>query len=178
MPLFGSGSQRRTSPFLWFPELSSASPTTFSQQQLAMTEPQQSSNWLQKRESASLSWCQTPIWGPRQNCCYRQTVAGLLMWGALSDERLGLSFTIAAGPRQHSHSRVRVQWDSWWYFSDSDLRLPQPWGTCPYIYISQEQSGPVISTGTGFPFHRLLRLAGLRWRYSNPPPTGVPTGPA
>jgi hypothetical protein len=26
-----------------------------------------------------------------------QTVAGLLMWGALSDERTGLSFTIAAG---------------------------------------------------------------------------------
>jgi hypothetical protein len=24
--------------------------------------------------------------------------------------------------------------------------------------------------GTGFPFHRLLRLAGLRWGYSNPPP--------
>jgi hypothetical protein len=35
---------------------------------------------------------------------YCQTVAGLLMWGALSDERTGLSFTIAAGPRQRSHS--------------------------------------------------------------------------
>jgi hypothetical protein len=30
------------------------------------------------------------------------------MWGALSDERTGLSFTIAAGPRQRSHFRVRV----------------------------------------------------------------------
>jgi hypothetical protein len=24
----------------------------------------------------------------------------------------------------------------------------------------------------GFPFHRLLGLAGLWWRYSNPPPHG------
>jgi hypothetical protein len=30
------------------------------------------------------------------------------MWGALSDERRGLSFTITVGPRQRSHSRVRV----------------------------------------------------------------------
>jgi hypothetical protein len=34
------------------------------------------------------------------------------MWGALSDERTGLSFTIAAGPQQRSHSRVRVPWES------------------------------------------------------------------
>jgi hypothetical protein len=36
-------------------------------------------------------------------------VAGLLMWGAFCDERTGLSFTIAAGSRQRSHSRVRVR---------------------------------------------------------------------
>jgi hypothetical protein len=35
------------------------------------------------------------------------------------------------------------------------------------------QGGPVIAPGTGFYFRRLLRLAGLRWRYSNPPPHGV-----
>jgi hypothetical protein len=46
------------------------------------------------------------------------------MWGALSDERTGLSFTIASGPRQRSHFRVRVQWDSWPYFTVSDSRLP------------------------------------------------------
>jgi hypothetical protein len=39
------------------------------------------------------------------------------MWGALSDERTGLSFTIAAGPSQRSYSRVRVSWDSRPYFS-------------------------------------------------------------
>jgi hypothetical protein len=41
-----------------------------------------------------------PIWDPRLDFCYCQTAAGLLMWGALSDERTNLSFTIAAGPLQ------------------------------------------------------------------------------
>jgi hypothetical protein len=63
-------------------------------------------------QSASLSWKKAPIWGLRQDLCYCQTVAGLFMWGALSDERTGLSFTNAADPRQRSHSRVRVPWHS------------------------------------------------------------------
>jgi hypothetical protein len=46
------------------------------------------------------------------------------MWGALSDERTGLSFTTAAGPRQRSHSRVLLPWDSRPYFTVSDSRLP------------------------------------------------------
>jgi hypothetical protein len=53
----------------------------------------------------------------------------------------------------------------------SHLRPPQPGGPGSRIYIPQEQSGPVIPPGTRFPFHPLLRLAGLQWRYSNPPPT-------
>jgi hypothetical protein len=69
-------------------------------------------------QSASLSWDRASIWGLR---C--QIIAGLLMWGALSDERTGLSFTIAAVPRQRSHSRVRVPWDSRPYFTVSDSRL-------------------------------------------------------
>jgi hypothetical protein len=43
--------------------------------------------------------------------------------GAVSDERTGLSFTSAAGPRQRSHSRIRVLWDSRPYFTVSDSRL-------------------------------------------------------
>jgi hypothetical protein len=39
------------------------------------------------------------------------------------------------------------------------LRLPQPGGPGSRIYIPQEQGGPVIPPGTGFPFCRLLRLA-------------------
>jgi hypothetical protein len=41
---------------------------------------------------ASLSWNKARICGLRPDLYYCQTVAGLLMWGALSDERTGLSF--------------------------------------------------------------------------------------
>jgi hypothetical protein len=85
---------------------------------------------------------------------------------------MGLSFTIAAGPRQCS-PRDRVPRDSWLYFTVSDSRLSTPGGIGPRIYIPQEEGGPVISPGIGFPFHRLLRLSGLRWKYSIPPPHGV-----
>jgi hypothetical protein len=52
-------------------------------------------------QSASLSWNKASIWGLRPDFYYCQTVAGLLVWGALSDKRMGLLFTIAAGARQH-----------------------------------------------------------------------------
>jgi hypothetical protein len=81
--------------------------------------------------------------------------------------------TIAAALPQRSHSRVRVPRDSWPYFTASDSRLPQPGGPGPRIHIPQEQGGPVILPGIGFPFRRLLRLAGLRCKYSNPPPHGA-----
>jgi hypothetical protein len=54
-------------------------------------------------QSASLSWNKAPVWGLRPDFYYCQTVADLLMWGALSDEKTGLSFTIASGPRHRSH---------------------------------------------------------------------------
>jgi hypothetical protein len=65
------------------------------------------------------------------------------MWGALSDERTCLSFTISAGPR------------SIVFLGSESL------GTRDHILLSQIWD---------FPFRRLLRLAGLRWRYSTPPP--------
>jgi hypothetical protein len=97
-------------------------------------------------QSASLSWNKAPIWGLRPDLYYCQNVAGLLMWGALSDERMGLSFTFAAGPRQRSCSRARVPWDSRPHFTVSDSCL---------LFCS------------------LPRLAGLQWRYSIPPPYGL-----
>jgi hypothetical protein len=51
------------------------------------------------------------------------------------------------------------------------LRLPQPGGPGSHIYIPQEQSGPAIPPGIEFPLRCLLRLTGLQWSYSNPPPT-------
>jgi hypothetical protein len=35
----------------------------------------------------------SPIWGPRSDLCYCQTVMDLSMWSGLSNERRGLSFT-------------------------------------------------------------------------------------
>jgi hypothetical protein len=43
-------------------------------------------------QSASLPWNEAPILGLRPDLYYCPTVAGLLMWGALSDERTSLSF--------------------------------------------------------------------------------------
>jgi hypothetical protein len=81
---------------------------------------------------------------------------------------MGLSFTIASGPCQCSHCQVRVPMDSRPHYTVSGLRLPQPGGPGPCIYILQEQVGLVIPPGTGFPFRHLLRLAGIWWRCLNP----------
>jgi hypothetical protein len=59
-------------------------------------------------QPTSLSWNKAPFLGLRPYLYYCLTVAGLLIWGALSDERTGLSFTNTAGPRLRSHFRVRV----------------------------------------------------------------------
>jgi hypothetical protein len=75
-------------------------------------------------QSVSPSWNKPSIWDLRSDFYFCQTVTGLLMWGALSDKRTGLSITIAASPRQRSHSSVRVPWDSRPYFTVSDKRLP------------------------------------------------------
>jgi hypothetical protein len=69
-----------------------------------------------------------------------------------SDERMSLSFTIAAGPRHGSHSRVWVPRDSWPYYTLSDSRFPQTGWPGPLIYISREQICLVISPGIGLNF--------------------------
>jgi hypothetical protein len=45
-------------------------------------------------QSASLSWCRAPIWGLWPDFYYCLTIEDLLRWGALSDERTVLSFTM------------------------------------------------------------------------------------
>jgi hypothetical protein len=97
-------------------------------------------------QSASLVCNKTPTWDIRPNFYYCQTVAGLLVCGALSEERTDLSFTISAGARQRCNFRVEFR------------------GTCDHILLSQIP---------GYTFRRLLRLAGLRWRYSIAPPHGI-----
>jgi hypothetical protein len=49
----------------------------------------------------------------------------LVCWcAAPSDEKAGLSFTIDADPRQRSHFRVQVAWESWRCFTVADSRVP------------------------------------------------------
>jgi hypothetical protein len=64
--------------------------------------------------------------GPRPDFYYCHTVTGLLLWGALSDERKDLPFTIAAGPRQLSHSRFEFD------------------GTHDHILVSQIRDSPSL----------------------------------
>jgi hypothetical protein len=71
----------------------------------------------------------------------------------------------------HPESKYRGTQDHILYFQL--LRLPEPGGTGLRIYIAQGHGGPVIPLGTGFPFRLLLRLAGLRWKYSYLPPHGL-----
>jgi hypothetical protein len=60
---------------------------------------------------------------------------------------------------------------SWQIFLQSKVvslaSNPQPGGLGPCIYVPLRQGGPVITSGTGFPFCRLLRLTELRWSYSH-----------
>jgi hypothetical protein len=55
----------------------------------------------------------------------------------------------------------------------SHLRLPQPGAPDPRIYIPQGTGWPCYTSEHWFPSCRLLRLAGLRWRYSNRPQVKV-----
>jgi hypothetical protein len=75
-------------------------------------------------ESVSKSWCRAPSGAHDQIFISVWQLRSCFSWGALSDERTGLSFVHAAGPCQSSLSRVRVPWGSRPYFTVSDVRLP------------------------------------------------------
>jgi hypothetical protein len=125
-------------------------------------------------QSASQSWCQTSIWDPRPIFLspwnFLWTLAGLLFCSARGRACNLLSLLVlpSAVPLW-SESRGTQEH----ILLSQFLRLPQPEGPSPRIYIPQGQGCPDIPPGTGFPFHWLLRLAGLRWRYSIPPPHGI-----
>jgi hypothetical protein len=99
-------------------------------------------------QSASLSWNKAPTWGLQPDFYFITARQLRVCWygGALSDERAGLSFRIAAG------------------LVSAIILGAETRGTRDHILLSQ-----ILE----FPFRRPLRLAGLRWRYSTPPPHGV-----
>jgi hypothetical protein len=94
------------------------------------------------------------IWGPRPDFCYCQTVAGFFMWGALSDERTGLRLKLLLA------------------FASPVILGSKSRGTHDHILLFQIRGSPNLGDpftppGTGFPFHRFLRLRGLRCNYLN-----------
>jgi hypothetical protein len=90
-------------------------------------------------QSASLSWHKAPMWGLRPDFYYCQIVAGLLMWDA----------PLTRG-RVYCLQLLLV-------LASSVILGTESCGTRDRILLSQIW---------GSPFRRLLRLAGLQWRYS------------
>jgi hypothetical protein len=80
------------------------------------------------------------------------TIADFLTWGTSMTRGwvCNLLVQLLLGLCQNSHSRVEVPQNSR-PILPSHLRLPQPGGPGPRIYIPQEQGGLVIPPGTGLP---------------------------
>jgi hypothetical protein len=100
-----------------------------------------------------------PVWQLQVSWCGAPSLTRGWACNLLVQLLLGLARTVTLrsnSRRTHDH------------ISLSHLRLPQPGG--PDLHIPQKQVGPDIPPGTGFPFRRLLRLPGLRWRNYSPPP--------
>jgi hypothetical protein len=81
------------------------------------------------RFTASQFFLATTPWDSRRDFFPpNEHLRSLSLCNIPSDERMGMSFTIAA--HQRSHSQVRVLRDSWPHFTASDSRLSQ----VPYFY--------------------------------------------
>jgi hypothetical protein len=100
------------------------------------------------------------VWHWRSSYCGAHSLTRGWVCNLLVQLLLGLITAASLGfksRRTHDHTLL------------SHMRLLQPGGPGPRIYLAQEQDDPVIPPANGFPFQRFLRLAGLR-RYFNPPP--------
>jgi hypothetical protein len=83
-----------------------------------------------------------PSGAPRLDICYHKSVMAVLMWGAFSDKRTSLLFTIASGLHKRSHSQVQILWGSWPYLNHIRFRTSP---TC------RARSSYLYSLGTGWP---------------------------
>jgi hypothetical protein len=94
-----------------------------------------------RQSVASLSWCQAPIWDPRPiffllEISFRQLWVYYFVASSLTRGQLLLSLARAVtlgSKSRRTHNHILL----------SHLRLPQPGGPGPCIYIPQEQGGPV-----------------------------------
>jgi hypothetical protein len=111
-------------------------------------------------QSISQSWCRAPIWGSWPAIYYCLTVTVLLLWGALSDERTGLSFVRVIVFISKSQSKSHCDWQS-----VSKSWCPAPSGAHDQICITiwQLQScfcgAPSLTRGRVCRLYMLLALA-------------------
>jgi hypothetical protein len=112
------------------------------------------STWL--CQSVSMSWYRVHLWDLRPDIisCPNVTLWNFrsCIWGRPLWREYGSAIcSVITQWSESLRTRNRILLPH--------LRLPQPGGPGSRILIPQEQGGLVIPTGTGFPLHRLLRLA-------------------
>jgi hypothetical protein len=83
------------------------------------------------------------VWQLRVSWCVAPSLTRGWVYNLLVQLLLGLARAVTLGSKsRRTHDHILL----------SHLRLHQPGGPGPCIYIPQEQGGPVIPPGTGFPF--------------------------
>jgi hypothetical protein len=82
----------------------------------------------------------SPIWGPRPDVCYCQTVAGLLTFGALSDEKTGLSLKLLLA------------------LANAVILGPESRGTHDHILLSQIRDSPNLKGHVSIYFQHILTI--------------------
>jgi hypothetical protein len=120
---------------------------------------------------SKLSWCHVSIRNPRPDFFTAKQ----------------LRYCLCGAPSLTRGQVWSVNYNCCWPSPEQSFLVPSPTGLMaifycprletrpiwrarsPYFYIPLEKSGPLVYPGTGFSFRRLLRLEGLRWKYSNPP---------
>jgi hypothetical protein len=114
--------------------------------ELPLSESESESYITTDSQSASLSWNKAPIWGVRPHIYLSLTITALFLWmSSQTRGRVWLLYMLLA-----LASIVFLGSEFLW--TRNHILLSQMWD---------------------FPFRRLLRLAGSRWRYSTPPPHRV-----
>jgi hypothetical protein len=87
----------------------------------------------------SSSWRQDP-WDSRPVIFSAEHLRSYSLCNILSDEMMGLSFTIAADPRQRGHSQVRIPRDSWPHFHHHQHWHDSPMWAPAFLRIARQSS--------------------------------------